>query len=237
MTDNEQLVSQLQATLARDSGVDLEHFPLTLSMEDGELYIRGEVDNVATKRIVHRHAVLLAGTTPIHDQLRRHIDEPRGDGAIRDAVEEAYHEESAFRNYRIDVDTVVAQDASEHAIGIVVDDGVVHLSGQVESLTHRRLAEVYAWWSQGVRDVDNRIHVVPPEQDHDGELQDAIRLVLERDPWIDPGQVHVSIHDRMVVLQGLLPSTEQAHMVEHDVWCVRGVHGVDNQIQVAPGGP
>jgi len=236
MSHTEQLPTRLRAALEQDPNVNLHSYPVELSIRNDELYIEGEVDDVATKRIIHRHAVLLADHIAIHDRLRRRVDEPRGDAAIRDAVEESFHEESAFRNYRIDVDTVIPESAEEHAIGIVVDGGVLHLSGQVESLTHRRLAEVYAWWHQGVRDVDNRIHVIPPEQDNDGELHDAIRLVLERDPWIDHGQVQVQIQDRMVVVQGLLPSTEQAHMAEHDVWCVRGVHGVDNRIQVTPGG-
>lgn len=237
MTDTAELISRLRAALEQDSRINIHEYPLELSAEEGELYLRGEVDSVATKRIIHRHAVMLTEGTPLHDQLRCHVSEPRGDGAIRDAIEESYHEESAFRDYRIDMDTVVAQNASEHAIGIVVHDGVVQLSGQVGSLTHRRLAEVYAWWTKSVRDVDNRIHVVPAEQDNDGELQDAIRLILERDPWIDPGQLQLSIHDRMVTVRGLLPSTEQAHMVEYDIWCVRGVHGVDNQIQVTPTNP
>jgi len=236
MSDTEQLLTRLRAALEQDTAVNLHSHPIELSVRDGELYIEGEVDNVATKRLVHRHAVLTMEQIPIHDRLRRRIGEVRGDEQIRDTVEESLHEESAFRNYRIDTDTVIPQDAGEHAIGIVVNDGVVHLSGQVESLTHRRLAEVYAWWHQGVRDVDNRIHVVPPERDNDGELHDAIRMVLERDPWINHSQVQIQIQDRMVVVQGLLPSDEQSHMVEHDIWCVRGVHGVENRIQVVPAG-
>jgi len=40
-----------------------------------------------------------------------------------------------------------------------------------------------------VRDVVNGVEVVPPEEDDDGEITDAVRIALEKDPLVDAGEV------------------------------------------------
>ena len=40
-------------------------------------------------------------------------------------------------------------------VEFAVEDGIVTLDGEVPSLTHKRLAGVFAWWVPGSRDVIN----------------------------------------------------------------------------------
>ena len=55
-------------------------------------------------------------------------------------------------------------------------NGVVTLNGEVPSLSHKRLAGVLAWWVPGTRDVINGLEEVPPEEDNDDELIDAMHV-------------------------------------------------------------
>ena len=102
------------------------------------------------------------------------------------------------------------------------------------SLSHRRLAEVLAWWTTGVVGVNNQLRVTPAEEDNDDEITDALRMVLEKDPWLDAGQIWAHTHGGTVVLDGLLPSNEQKHMAECDAWYINGVTKVKNRIEVRP---
>ena len=56
----------------------------------------------------------------------------------------------------------------EH-VEAAVRDGVVTLNGRVQSLSHKRLAGVLAWWVPGTRNVVNGLDVQPPEEDTDDE--------------------------------------------------------------------
>jgi osmotically-inducible protein OsmY len=109
---------------------------------------------------------------------------------------------------------------------------VVTLAGTVESLTHRRLADVLAWWTPGTCGVRNLIHVAPDEQDTDDEVSDALRIVLDKDPWLDAATITVSVKDRTVTLKGVVSGQEHRRMAEQDAWYILGVHGVSNRLQV-----
>jgi osmotically-inducible protein OsmY len=122
---------------------------------------------------------------------------------------------------------------SEGHLDVVVDDGVVTLSGEVWSLSHARMAELLAWWTPGVRGVANRLAIVPDEQDNDDEITDAVRLALDKDPLVQSEQIRVTTREQVVILEGLVRGSEERQMAELDVWYVgSAVAGVSNQIQV-----
>jgi osmotically-inducible protein OsmY len=114
----------------------------------------------------------------------------------------------------------------------LVNDGVVTLNGEVPSLSHKRLAGVLAWWVPGCRDVVNGLEEVPPEEDNDDELSEAVRLVLERDLFVNSTKIRVATKDAIVTLEGLVPNPAMKVMAERDAWYVVGVKEVVNNIHV-----
>jgi osmotically-inducible protein OsmY len=162
-----------------------------------------------------------------------------GDAEIRDHVCKVLLEESALEQCFIHgmvgggVETVrkaILEPAG--SIVVAVDDGVVTLNGEVPSLTHKRLAGVLAWWVPGSRDVINGLEEVPPEEDNDDELIDAVRLVLEKDPFVNASKISVHSKDWIVTLEGLVPNDTMKQMAERDAWYVLGVKRVINRIEV-----
>ena len=120
-------------------------------------------------------------------------------------------------------------------ISVAVSDGVVTLNGELPGLDEKRLAGVLAWWVPGSRDVVNGIAVEPPEEDSFDMIAEAVRLVLEKDPFVNAGQIRVGVRRTTVTLAGLLPSEAQRDMAEKDAWYVFGVDKVINNIEVRPG--
>jgi osmotically-inducible protein OsmY len=162
-----------------------------------------------------------------------------GDAEIRDHVCKVLIEEPALERCFIHgfvvggVETVrkaILEPAG--SIVIAVNDGVVTLNGEVPSLTHKRLAGVLAWWVPGTRDVINGLEEVPPEEDNDDELVDAVRLVLEKDPFVNASKIRVNSMDWIVTLEGLVPNETMKQMAERDAWYVLGVKRVINRIEV-----
>ena len=123
-------------------------------------------------------------------------------------------------------------DSLRGTIEIEVSEGVVTLNGEVPGLGVKRMVGVLAWWVPGSRDVINGLVVTPDQADNDFEMADAVRLVLEKDPFVDATQVRVGTRNGIVRLQGLVPTESEKEMAEADAWYVFGVDGVENELSV-----
>jgi BON domain len=184
-------------------------------------------------------AAEIHGVQRIVDRLKVTPAEKMGDAEIRDHVCKLLLEESALERFFIhgfvggSVETVRKATAEPAgSIVVAVNDGVVTLNGEVPSLTHKRLAGVLAWWVPGTRDVINGLEEVPPEEDNDDELVDAIRLVLEKDPFVNASKIRVNSKDWTVTLEGLVPNETMKQMAERDALYILGVKRVINRIEV-----
>ncbi len=200
---------------------------IDVRVEDDVLTLEGTLPRIGARRLLPRIAAEATGLG-IRDRLRIQPLSERDDDGIAADLESALSSEPALAGYAIVRD---ATPGGERSIAVRVSDAVVRLEGHVESLLHRRIAEVRAWWA-GAADVDNRLHVEPAEQDSDAAIADAVRAVLERDPRVDAARLAVRVENRIVTLIGVQPEPGQRIAAAQDAWFVPGVHEVDNRIRV-----
>jgi osmotically-inducible protein OsmY len=241
MSDSvEQVLAQVRKALGGESRLDLHRFPLSTAFERGVLTLEGEVEDIVVKKLVLERTAAIPEVTGIVDRLHVAPAQMMGDGEVRDHVRDALTGEAVFSECVIRVrngerlETVRQPDAPRGDITVSVVDGIVTLDGEVPSLSHKRLAGVLAWWVPGSRDVVDGLGVEPPEDDHDGEVTDAVRIVLEKDPFVDATRMRVSTSDYVVTLEGLVPTEAERNMAELDAWYVLGVDRVVNRIEVRP---
>lgn len=238
MDDAERILQTVRKSLLRDPRADIAGHPLTLIWEDGNLTIEGEVADIAAKKLVLERAAALPRVEAIIDRLRVAPAHPMGDAAIRDSVRDALLQEPALAAYAIYAmdkgqrQTVRVPSTTDGSITIAVSGGVVTLDGEVLGLGQKRLAGVLAWWIPGARDVVNGLGVTPPELDTDDEITDSVRLVLEKDPFVNSDQIRVTTRRSIVTLQGLARTSSAREMAEFDAWYVFGVDKVVNLIEV-----
>lgn len=235
----EQLEKQIRASLEHDRRINVEATELTLRQQDNVITLEGEVADVASKRIAANLTRQLAGERfTVIDSLQ--VCAPRiGDDALQDRIVQRLLEEPLFEQASIVQEEQTGRqflrdrrEYSDDLLSLTVADGVATLTGQIPSLLHRRLAEALLWWVEGCRQVDNQLQVQPPDRDTDGDLADAVRMVLEKDPNLDAMQLHIDVHAGVVQLEGETWSEEQKKFAAGDVWAVPGVWEVYNQIHV-----
>lgn len=237
MTDTE-ILKEIRSAFEREPRIHIHRNHIHMDFKGGALVIEGEVDDIAAKTLALERARDYA-VNGLEDQLRLIAAGPVEDGALRNAVIDAMSKEPTLKNCAIRVwlkgkqETVrETQAESGGALHVLVEDGVVTLEGQVLSLSHKRLAGVLAWWAPGCRDVVNRLAVTPPEDDSDDEINDAVRLVLEKDHRLPADQIRVTTKDRVVTLEGLVFRKAERTQAETDAWYVHGVGNVMNKIEV-----
>jgi osmotically-inducible protein OsmY len=231
------ILDAVRRHLDAEPRVDVSRHPIALSFTDGVLAMEGELADLGAKKIALERAASVPGVEHIVDRLRVAPARTMGDAEIRDHVRDLLLEEPALQPLARappspETGVALRPDIVLGTIGISVAHGVVTLDGIVPSLAHKRLAGVLAWWVPGVRDVVNGLEVVPPEEDDDGEISDAVRLALEKDPLVDASQVGVSTHRAVVTLSGVVRCEVERQAAERDAWCVFGVDGVRNEIDV-----
>jgi osmotically-inducible protein OsmY len=244
MSDKERVLKSVRAAYEREARINLHRDLIKIDLaEDGALILEGEVHNIAAKKMALSLAITIPGIIGIVDRLHLKPAERMEEGMILDRVCNALIEEPAFQNCTIrlrkkgNLETVRVSANKHHGeIELFVKEGVVFLENVVSNLTLKRMAEVFAWWVPGTRDVINELEVFPPEQDNDGEITDALRIVLEKDPFLDPAQIRVATKGGIVTLEGLVKTEVQKEMAENDAWYIFGVDMVVNHLSVRGGG-
>lgn len=71
-----------------------------------------------------------------------------------------------------------------------------------------------------------------PDDKHDGDIMNAVRLPLKKDPMVDSDQIRVSTRNAVVMLQGQVTTGSEREAAEFDAWYVFGVDEVVNHILV-----
>ncbi|ALP53910.1 hypothetical protein Tel_12620 [Candidatus Tenderia electrophaga] len=237
---HKQLIKQIEAALEQDVRFNPSQSRLRICANDRGIVLAGEVDNIAEKRLAANLSRTLAGDeVDVEDRLCV-ATEQVADAELAQHICRQLGAEPVFARTAISrvgpggVEPWQQPPDSEGNIDVIVEDGVVTLSGVTGSLSHRRLAEVLCWWIPGCRRVDNRLAVAPDQPDSDNLLTDAIRIVLDKDPLVDAGQVRLGSAAGIVELDGLLPCDEARRMVVRDTWAVPGVWDVVNRLQTGP---
>ncbi len=120
-------------------------------------------------------------------------------------------------------------------IGVSVKDGVVTLTGWVDSYLKKWAAEEAAHRVPGVKAVANDIEVKLATERTDADIAEAAVHALEWDAAIPSDKVKVTVSKGWVTLRGEVEWQYQRQDAERVVRRLTGVKGVTNLITVKPG--
>lgn len=235
---SDELIKDLIAALEREPLIDLHHWPVHAHIEKGQVILEGKLENIAAKKTAGAIARRVAGEQPVLDLLRVRPAQHQEDDELKQEVANALLKEPVFERCTIQLeegDSLMSlremPGEEDGRIRINAHDGVVTLAGQVWSLSHSRLAEVLVWWTAGCEAVENRLAVVPPEEDNDAEISDAVRIVLEKDPLVHADQIASRVENGVVTLEGYVASGAEKRLAVLDAWYIQGVQDVNDKIE------
>lgn len=125
---------------------------------------------------------------------------------------------------------------SPNEVGVVVKDGIVTLTGWVDSYLKKIAAEEAAHRVRGVKAVANDIEVRLPgsAERTDADLAKAVLNALQWEADIPAGKIDVTVSQGWVTLKGEVEYGFQKRMAERAVERLAGVKGVTNLIMVKP---
>lgn len=122
----------------------------------------------------------------------------------------------------------------ENQIGVAVSQGVVTLTGAVSSYAKKEAAQEAAHRVFGVLDVANDIQVKLPGSltRTDTEIAQAVRHALEWDVLVPDEQIHSTVSEGWVTLEGEVETLTQREDAQRAVRYLLGVRGVTNKLHI-----
>lgn len=122
-------------------------------------------------------------------------------------------------------------------IGVSSKEGIITLSGQVDSFIQKHAVEAAAQRVKGVSFVamDVEVRIGGKKKRSDGDIAGAIKESLKHLSVLDAEALDVSVDDGFVTLEGTLRWNYQRQAAETYVRSVAGVRGVNNYIALRDG--
>jgi osmotically-inducible protein OsmY len=119
-------------------------------------------------------------------------------------------------------------------IGVLANDGVITLSGQVNTYAQKLSAEQAAQRVSGVTvvAVDLEVKVLDLHTKSDTEIAQAIRSALKWNTAVQEDRIEVKVDNGWVYLEGTADWEYQRKSAEYSVRDLMGVRGVSNKIKV-----
>lgn len=207
LPNDAQIEHEVSDRLLMDHGVQGNE--IDVDSVSGIVTLSGTTANLLAKRRAARIAATMKGVRSVINRIEV---EPvmRLDRHIHADVRLALFENVRTEGYQIDME---------------VDEGVVALTGTVDSFRERQLVEQVASAVKGVVDVENRIGVRVGDRS-DEEIAEDIRGALHWDRYIDAGSIDVSVENARVTLEGKVGSFAERQRAVTDAWVV-GTKAVD----------
>lgn len=121
-----------------------------------------------------------------------------------------------------------------HQIGIAASDGVITLSGIVDSYSKKLAAEKAAQRVHGVKvvAVDIEVRLSPGALKNDAEIAVAVKNALTWHTAVNEDQIEIKVDDGWIYLDGTVEWDYMKKAAENAVNNLVGVRGVTNRVRV-----
>jgi len=183
----------------------------------GVVTLSGVVDNMAAKDAAEQDARNTTGVRHVRNRLKvRPLGPVPADDAIARRVRHRLRTHAVLHRQDIDVH---------------VDRGTVYLSGRVDSLVAREMAEDSAASVRGVTDVVNGLVTRTVSNMEDRPLENAIEFELSWCPCVTAGQVHLAVRSGIAYLAGTVDTWEE-RQAAHTCAIQAGALSVRNYLRV-----
>lgn len=216
MTDS-QLRQDVLDELEFEPSIDAAH--IGVIADKGVVTVTGHTANYAQKLAAVKAVGRVKGVRAIADEIE--VRYP--------STKETVDDEIAQRALAVlDWDIAVPP----KAVGVLVRDGFVTLTGSVHWQFEKKSAEEDVRKLSGGRAVINQIEIRPKVQAQDVKSQ--IEAALKRHAEVEVGGIRVSVTDGSKVrLEGKVDTLEERVAVRNAAWSARGVTSVEDHLAVA----
>lgn len=217
MSNDMQLRHDVQAELDWDPRFDSRQ--IGVAVKNGVVALSGHVNSFAERRAAEQAAQSVAGVQAVANDIAVELplDTRLSDAEIGEAAVDALKGNVSV---------------PAGAIKLVVREGWITLSGEVEMWFQKNAAETSLSGLRGLKGISNNITIrcQPAATDVQAKIEDAFR----RRAQLDAKKITVSTADGTVTLEGEVHSWQERQQAEIAAWQAPGVSQVIDKLTVRP---
>lgn len=172
-----------------------------VKVQDGIVRLEGTVTGHTAKEAAEKDSFLVTGVKKVENYLE--VKLPPDTKLPSDTVINQNIENNLNWNSQINAANV----------RIKTTDGIVKLTGKVNTYWERKIAEEIARNTKGVILVENELAVALTMTVEDAEIEIAIKNACKRNALIDGDKIEVRVKDGVVYLSGRVPN----HVVKREI--------------------
>lgn len=186
---------------------------IDVSTQEGIVTLSGSAGSILAKERAQAHAEATVGVRAVVNRINVQPAVIRTDKELIRAIEQAWTADPATEDYEV---TASAK------------EGVVTLTGTVDSYAEKGLCATVAKGVSGVKDIENDITVDYKTARSDYEIQQEIEARLKNDVRVDDYLITVNVTEGDVTLSGSIGSLQEKRQAKADAW-VAGVKSVNGE--------
>lgn len=215
--DDATLTYWVSQALREDLRIDPSDIKVTT--RNGVVTLTGVVRTLASKQYADLEAQKITGVRGVVDELQV-TPSYSFDADVAQHVRRRLGSSASITSY------------SSAGLGVRVSDGVVTLSGTVNSFAESQQAALLASETRGVKAVVNNLTFSYPKQRSDAEIQHDVDTTLAHDVYLSGRPIRVTVSHGLVTLAGTVGSAYQKQRAGTAARLVWNVDDVDNQLKV-----
>jgi osmotically-inducible protein OsmY len=119
-------------------------------------------------------------------------------------------------------------------IGVIVNDGIVTLTGTVSNYTQKLQAEKAAKSVDGVKAIaeDIEVKLDSSEKKEDSDIAASVLIALSSDLLVPDEKIQIKVENGWVTLEGEVHWNFQREAAKHSIERLAGVRGVFNHLKI-----
>ncbi len=209
-TNDDDIASAVRLLIDSDKYIESEMIQVHAS--DGIVTLAGYVDNILGQERSVEIAKTAKDVRSVVNLIRLRA-EKRSDELIRKDLRLVFGKDLAADSFKINTS---------------VDNGIVTLSGYVESWQEKSTCARIAKSVKGARAIRNEIDIRPVDKRSDAVIEAEIRHILRWDVRIDESEIKVNVAGGRVTLSGSVGTIGEKTEVFRNAW-VAGVISVEDE--------
>jgi osmotically-inducible protein OsmY len=182
---------------------------------------------------LHICVLLFAGMAP-NALIAQPVSSPAPSSSESSSAADDYAISDKEITFAIEAKFLVDPEVPENAIEVKTQDGIVTLSGTVNTLLGKDRAKDIVRTVRGVEAIIDTIEVVPDPRVDDDVLRAQVESALARDPVTEKFEVNVTARDGVVILDGTVDSWQEKQLSGQVAKSVKGIVKLDNRLDVLP---
>ncbi len=166
---------------------------INVTVQGNTVILEGTVPSFAAKKAAEEDTYLIAGVSLVENRLE--VEHPPETILPNDPEIESNLEAKLLWNSQLNAANIKVRS----------ENGLITLTGEVDSYWEKRLAENIAGSATGVISVNNELKVKPRKATMDIDIENDIKSAYIRSALVDEKAIQVSVNDGHVHLSGIVP--------------------------------